>query len=82
AQQYRVGQLPASSPSSSSLCYEAMGRAAGFLNNNYLDLTETCESRERERRRERERQEERERDRQMNRASLGAHGGPYSFINH
>ncbi|RXN17866.1 amyloid beta A4 precursor -binding family B member 2-like isoform X1 [Labeo rohita] len=44
------------------------------------DPTETCESRERERRRER--LEERERDRQMNRASLGAHGGPYSFINH
>ncbi|XP_039547675.1 amyloid-beta A4 precursor protein-binding family B member 2-like, partial [Pimephales promelas] len=70
----------ASSPSSSSLCYEAMGRAASFLNNNYLDLTETCDSREK--RRERERQEERERERQMNRESLGAHGGPYSFINH
>ncbi|KAL1262273.1 hypothetical protein QQF64_007538 [Cirrhinus molitorella] len=77
-----VPSSAASSPSSSSLCYEAMGRAAGFLNNNYLDLTETCESRERERRRERERQEERERERQMNRVSLGAHGGPYSFINH
>ncbi|XP_043089168.1 amyloid-beta A4 precursor protein-binding family B member 2-like isoform X5 [Puntigrus tetrazona] len=48
--------------------------AAGFLNNNYLDLTETCESRERRR--------EREREREMSRASLGAHGGPYSFINH
>ncbi|XP_077087021.1 amyloid beta precursor protein binding family B member 2 isoform X2 [Siphateles boraxobius] len=70
----------ASSPSSSSLCYEAMGRAASFLNNNYLDLTETCDSREK--RRERERQEEHERERQMNRESLGAHGGPYSFINH
>ncbi|XP_016110121.1 amyloid beta A4 precursor protein-binding family B member 2 isoform X2 [Sinocyclocheilus grahami] len=75
-----VPSSAASSPSSSSLCYEAMGRAAGFLNNNYLDLTETCESRER--RRERERQEERERERQMSRVSLGAHGGPYSFINH
>ncbi|XP_052005444.1 amyloid beta precursor protein binding family B member 2-like isoform X2 [Xyrauchen texanus] len=51
-----------------------MGRAAGFFNNNYLDLTETCEPRERDKRRERERREERE--------SLGAHGGPYSFINH
>ncbi|XP_073676692.1 amyloid beta precursor protein binding family B member 2 isoform X2 [Garra rufa] len=77
-----VPSSAASSPSSSSLCYEAMGRAAGFLNNNYLDPTETCETQERERRRERERQEERERDRQMNRVSLGAHGGPYSFINH
>ncbi|XP_043089165.1 amyloid-beta A4 precursor protein-binding family B member 2-like isoform X2 [Puntigrus tetrazona] len=94
-----VPSSAASSPSSSSLCYEAMGRAAGFLNNNYLvntdnntettdtasaslaaltlsvqDLTETCESRERRR--------EREREREMSRASLGAHGGPYSFINH
>ncbi|XP_051505319.1 amyloid beta precursor protein binding family B member 2-like isoform X2 [Myxocyprinus asiaticus] len=69
-----VPSSAASSPSSSSLCYEAMGRAASFLNNNYLDLTETCEPRERDKRRERERQEERE--------SLGAHGGPYSFINH
>ncbi|XP_067265948.1 amyloid beta precursor protein binding family B member 2 [Chanodichthys erythropterus] len=77
-----VPSSAASSPSSSSLCYEAMGRAASFLNNNYLDLTETRDSREREKRRERERQEERERERQMNRASLGAHGGPYSFINH
>ncbi|XP_016099002.1 amyloid beta A4 precursor protein-binding family B member 2-like isoform X1 [Sinocyclocheilus grahami] len=34
-----------------------MGRAASFLNNNYLDLTETCESGARER--------------QMNRGSLG-----------
>ncbi|KTF71197.1 hypothetical protein cypCar_00050238, partial [Cyprinus carpio] len=49
-----------------------MGRAASFLNNNYLDLTETCESGARDRRRER----------QMNRVSLGAQGGPYSFINH
>ncbi|KTF81548.1 hypothetical protein cypCar_00043666 [Cyprinus carpio] len=63
-----VPSSAASSPSSSSLCYEAMGRAAGLLNNNYLDLTETCESRERER--------------QMSRVSLGAQGGPYSFINH
>ncbi|XP_067314231.1 amyloid beta precursor protein binding family B member 2 isoform X2 [Pseudorasbora parva] len=65
-----VPSSAASSPSSSSLCYEAMGRAASFLNNNYLDLTETRDSRERER------------ERQMNRESLGAHGGPYSFINH
>ncbi|XP_052401323.1 amyloid beta precursor protein binding family B member 2-like isoform X1 [Carassius gibelio] len=57
-----VPSSAASSPSSSSLCYETMGRAAGLLNNNYLDLTETCESRERE--------------------SVGAQGGPYSFINH
>uniref|UniRef100_A0A9J8B896 PID domain-containing protein n=1 Tax=Cyprinus carpio carpio TaxID=630221 RepID=A0A9J8B896_CYPCA len=67
-----VPSSAASSPSSSSLCYEAMGRAASFLNNNYLDLTETCESGARDRRRER----------QMNRVSLGAQGGPYSFINH
>ncbi|XP_016098948.1 amyloid beta A4 precursor protein-binding family B member 2-like [Sinocyclocheilus grahami] len=39
-----VPSSAASSPSSSSLCYEVMGRAASFLNNNYLDLTETCES--------------------------------------
>uniref|UniRef100_A0A8C1XC07 PID domain-containing protein n=1 Tax=Cyprinus carpio TaxID=7962 RepID=A0A8C1XC07_CYPCA len=67
-----VPSSAASSPSSSSLCYEAMGRAASFLNNNYLDLTETCESSARDRRRER----------QMNQVSLGAQGGPYSFINH
>ncbi|XP_052010570.1 amyloid beta precursor protein binding family B member 2 isoform X3 [Xyrauchen texanus] len=62
-----VPSSAASSPSSSSLCYKAMGRAASFLNNNYLP-------RERDKRREREREEERE--------SLGAQGGPYSFINH
>ncbi|XP_052470961.1 amyloid beta precursor protein binding family B member 2 isoform X1 [Carassius gibelio] len=67
-----VPSSAASSPSSSSLCYEAMGRAASLLNNNYLDLTETCESSARERRHER----------QMTRVSLGAQGGPYSFINH
>ncbi|XP_051514418.1 amyloid beta precursor protein binding family B member 2-like isoform X3 [Myxocyprinus asiaticus] len=75
-----VPSSAASSPSSSSLCYKAMGHAASFLNNNYLDLTETCEPRERDKRRQRERQEERESER--DRGSLGAQGGPYSFINH
>ncbi|XP_059377210.1 amyloid beta precursor protein binding family B member 2-like isoform X2 [Carassius carassius] len=67
-----VPSSAASSASSSSLCYEAMGRAASLLNNNHLDLTETRESGARERRGER----------QMTRVSLGAQGGPYSFINH
>lgn len=74
----------ASSLSSSSLCNETMGRAASFLNNNYLNLTETSEPREREDQREKEREgaREMEQERQRNRESLGAHGGPYSFINH
>ncbi|XP_056625142.1 amyloid beta precursor protein binding family B member 2 isoform X2 [Triplophysa dalaica] len=64
----------ASSHSSSSLCYETMGRAASVLNNNYLDPSEASEPKERENQREEVREQEQE--------CLGAHGGPYSFINH
>ncbi|XP_073778516.1 amyloid beta precursor protein binding family B member 2 isoform X3 [Danio rerio] len=68
-----VPSSAASSPSTSSLCYEAMGRAASFLNNNYLDLMESSESQEREKR---------DKDRSTARTSSVGHGGPYSFINH
>ncbi|TRY81395.1 hypothetical protein DNTS_000641 [Danionella cerebrum] len=57
----------ASSPSSASLCPEAVG---GALRNNHQDLKETCE------------REKQDRDWQINRLSFGARGGPYSFINH
>ncbi|XP_017565223.1 amyloid-beta A4 precursor protein-binding family B member 2 isoform X1 [Pygocentrus nattereri] len=83
-----VPSSAASSPSSSSLCYEVSGPPSSFFNNNYLDqkgASVRAESRERESRRveeQRERESRRvEERRERERGCEGARCMPYSYIN-